>query len=790
MIRIEEEFCLPADVEVSVVADMDEEQRERIQGKEGQVAFTRRRVRSSAKLVDGALADFLLLFRTPRTIADAINHFAEKNGIDWEGLLEQIYPKLRYFINERILVSTLRGQADNELAFATGDAIDGYTIERTLHLVEDTQVYLVRSPGGAAGVIKVLKLERERKRLHFERELAIFQRLPPGLGPALLGRGVVKGHPYLLIEWFPGPSVAKRAFDLRRKRQFGMRDLLVCCLEVLQTYARLHEAGILHGDVHPQNIRCESAGVRLIDFGLSRLIVGDIGVSESGRGGVAYYMEPEQASALLAGDAPPAVTPPGEQYSVAALVYEMLVGKHPTKFVVVRNEMLRQILEESPLPLTYAGACPLPNVEIVLRRALEKAPERRFPSMARMTEAFAAAIESDLMAAPNVTVADSASDTFIDTVTRRLELRRGEPGALLPAPRCSVANGAAGAALGLHQIACARDDAALFALADLWAEKAANEAADTDAFTAEPSLTREVVGHISPYHTMTGVWYTRALLASDRGDAAAFRRNTLAFVQAIGADSDKLDLTLGLAGCLLATALLRNRAKEAPSAIRTALDSAGSSLFGRIIEWQAKCAPVGEDEQVHYAGIAHGWSGILYALLVWCRVSGTATTPIIAERVAQLAAKGEPARVGVRWPVSFSRSATVSYFPSWCNGSGGFMPFWLEAATLLNEDRYLQLAIDVGENGWDETASSYNLCCGVTGQAYGFLALYNKLGEQVWLDRARQLGIVARDAVSASAAAGWSLHKGALGVAVLLADLGQPRFAAMPLFTVASSPRD
>ena len=86
-----------------------------------------------------------------------------------------------------------------------------------------------------------------------------------------------------------------------------------------------------------------SGTVTIIDYGLAGKATPD---SRHGglRGGIDFFMEPEVASARLAGRPEPALSLRGEQYSLGALLYLVLTGAHTHAFSLEHEEMLRQLL--------------------------------------------------------------------------------------------------------------------------------------------------------------------------------------------------------------------------------------------------------------------------------------------------------------------------------------------------------------------------------------------------------------------------------------------------------------
>jgi serine/threonine protein kinase len=787
-IRLEDEYVLPEDVKLTPISELSEGQRAAIQAKEGQVAITRRNARVSAKVLDPEMAELIHLFRTPRTIADAIEGFARSANDRWEEVVDTVYPRLRALIQQRYLVpASSQDEEKVEFEFEIGAEFQSHTITRRIRLLEDTEIYMIRSSSGTERIAKLLgRRAQVQKRTHFSREATILRRLPEHLGPELIEEGLWQDRPYLIMEWIPGLSATERASHLRRRGRFGYDELLKFCLSILKAYERLHESAVIHADVHPNNVLCSlGGGVRLIDFGLAHVLEPS-GFPVPERSGVAYYMEPEWAAARISAAPTPAPTVLGEQYAIGALLYEILNGSHAIPFVVVKDEMLRQICEDQISPMSAPVLEICPEIEQVVRRCLEKDPTARYPSMRHASMEFSAAIDRGAAGAP-ILGSHRKSQKLIDRMIR-LTTEDLKLDTIRNRPMCSVMNGAAGIALGLHRIASARDEASLFALADLWANRAAADSGLPLAFRLEGQEEIEVIGRTTPFHTIAGVWFTLALLAADRGDAPSFILNATSFVKEVRHPTDKMDLTLGQSGALLAAAMLVERAPPEAHIAVAELTKLSNQLSLEIGAWLDGLGPVGTERAFHHTGIAHGWPGVLYALLGWARVASLAPPASVRMRLDEFAACGEPTGMGLRWPSSLLPQRARSYFPSWCNGNGGLVPFWVLAAEVLQDDVYMELARRTAENTWEEPSGVHSICCGKAGQAYGLLSLYQAGGQKIWLERAQQLAQLARDRIPDSEWNSTSLYRGALGVAVLLADLERPAFAEMPGFALLARP--
>jgi serine/threonine-protein kinase len=771
-VAITDPLLLSPDVILVPVAELPEEVRRRLDPAGGEWAVTHPRARTPSRLLDAASAALLDEFRSPRTIVDAVIRYSQARDLDPESTLVEAYPLLERLLAAGFLVPEGSEEAGGIApSFAPGARIAGFEVLETVQALEDTELHLVRGEGGAAA----LKIERPavrgRHREAFAREAAVLERLDGRGAPRLLAAGDLDGRRWLAVEWLAGVDAATAAAELRRRGDRA--GLLALCRSVLAAYAGLHARGVIHADVHPRNVLVGPAGeIHLIDFGLS--LAADL-AGDPGRGGVAFYFEPEHAAAARAGEPPPAASPAGEQYALAALLYQLLAGAPSHDFKLARDEMLRQIVEEPPLPFALRGVEPWPAVETVLARALAKAPGERFASVADLGAAF------DAVGPPRRR--RDGGTPALDALLGRFLERVGEEGPLfregLPAPpRASVTYGAAGIACALYRIALAREDAALLSLADLWAAKASARSGDEAFYRPGSRLTPEHLGRVSPYHTASGVHAVRAMIAHALGDPAARRDAVSAFLAASAAPCPNPDLTLGRSGLLLAAALLL----EAPGDPAPELRTLGDGLLAGLWEEIGGLPPIPDCPERPNLGMAHGWAGYLYATLRWCRASRALPPEGASARLAELADLARPSGRGLRWRWHAESGAGVGTMAGWCNGSAGFVFLWTLAHRALGDPRYRGLAEGAAWNAWETPGSHGTLCCGLAGRAYALLSLWKHGGGEGWLARARDLAGHAARTIERTAEAADSLYKGEAGVAALAADLARPEGAALPFF--------
>ncbi len=189
--------------------------------------------------------------------------------------------------------------------------------------------------------------------------------------------------PHLAMELVPGR-------DLDRLLAFGPLPVLRAARiarDVARVLEVVHLAGVVHRDLKPGNLLIEPSGrVRLVDFGISRLLEAETRLTRPGCTlGTPAYMAPEQLqpdSGQVDGRT--------DLYALGLILYEMLVGDLPLRREGLKG-MLAQILHGNPMsPRRVRPEVP-ETLDRICLKATERDPEQRYPdaeAMARALDAF------------------------------------------------------------------------------------------------------------------------------------------------------------------------------------------------------------------------------------------------------------------------------------------------------------------------------------------------------------------------------------------------------------------
>jgi eukaryotic-like serine/threonine-protein kinase len=292
----------------------------------------------------------------------------------------------------RIAASLARNcwRGENEL-IEEGSLIGGYQIQDRIGQGASAIVYRgVHLKLGRPVALKFLPLlHQELARSRFLREAKALRRMNHPNVVQVLDTGEAEGMPYMVFDYIPGGSLADRMAveALPVGESLGLLDGIAKGLD----YA--HGRGIVHRDVKPANVLLDTNGVPVIaDFGLVRLLEQPSATATGMFAGTPAYMSPEQAEGQEIG-------PASDQYSLAAMAYELLTGQVPFPGDTV-SEVLTALLTRPPVAPSTVRTGLSARVDSVLLKGLSKRPEQRWPSCQDLVDELLEAMVANLPAGP------------------------------------------------------------------------------------------------------------------------------------------------------------------------------------------------------------------------------------------------------------------------------------------------------------------------------------------------------------------------------------------------------
>lgn len=247
------------------------------------------------------------------------------------------------------------------------------------------------------------------------------------------GAGEARGRPYLLLEYFPGPSL----FDMLEglpKRRLHVPDAIRAVMHVGAAVHYLHRCGFLYRDLKPANILLREGIPVLVDFDVVREIHPTRRPAD--RLGTAPYMAPEQVRKE-------ALSPATDVYGLGALLYELLTGRWPTEEPQSdedweeewddewddlpvrarssvsgdRNLSTRELvvrypqIARDPTPLRQHNSQLTPELEKIVMRCLAHDPANRFQTVSGLLAALAPLLKGQYRLWPKGAPIERRADT-------------------------------------------------------------------------------------------------------------------------------------------------------------------------------------------------------------------------------------------------------------------------------------------------------------------------------------------------------------------------------------------
>lgn len=186
----------------------------------------------------------------------------------------------------------------------------------------------------------------------------------------------------IVMEFFEGKTL--RNF---LKKDTKLETLIHIFVNVLNGVRDLHNTifeneGIIHRDLKPDNIMVDKdLNVKIIDYGLSKIIDFSSITSTGTQIGSPLYMSPEQLKDSKHIDYR------ADIYALGIILYEMLTKKTPYIATTV-PELLMKILNEPIIPPKQYNPNISDGLEKIIFKATAKEPFARFQSIEEFIEAF------------------------------------------------------------------------------------------------------------------------------------------------------------------------------------------------------------------------------------------------------------------------------------------------------------------------------------------------------------------------------------------------------------------
>ena len=277
----------------------------------------------------------------------------------------------------------------------TPQPVASYTMLRELGRGAMGLVYLAQHvETGRKVALKLIAPETAATRSavdRFLREMSVFSQLKHQHIVEFYEQGTSRGQFWFAMEYVSGQDL--EALVREHGARYPIHHACRMAYQVLKGLEHAHGLGFVHRDVKPENILIgrSKAGLvaKLSDFGLAKSFraVGLSGLTFSGEmRGTIPFMPPEQILDFKK------VTPAGDLYATAATLYYLLTSRYlyddNHEDGESGGDMIRFLLEESPVPIRRRRPEVPPPLAAVLDRCLAREPGDRYPDALAMRMAL------------------------------------------------------------------------------------------------------------------------------------------------------------------------------------------------------------------------------------------------------------------------------------------------------------------------------------------------------------------------------------------------------------------
>jgi len=192
----------------------------------------------------------------------------------------------------------------------------------------------------------------------------------------LYNMGQTDGCQYMIMEYVEGETLES---ILKKRGALPVEEVLNMAAHTLEGLQHAHNKDVIHRDLKPSNLMLSVEGeVKIMDFGISRIVGGSRLTRVGQVVGTPQYMSPEQIRGMEGNQA-------SDIYSMGIVLYELLTGTTPfdsdSEFDIMQAHTGRK-----PVPPILRNPAIPEALNNAVLKALEKEPSKRFNSAAEFKQ--------------------------------------------------------------------------------------------------------------------------------------------------------------------------------------------------------------------------------------------------------------------------------------------------------------------------------------------------------------------------------------------------------------------
>jgi serine/threonine protein kinase len=248
-----------------------------------------------------------------------------------------------------------------------GDRVGAYRIVELIDSGGMGSVYRAERDDGTYEQTVAVKFVRrsvsgERTEALLENERSQLARLEhPNIARIIDGGVSDSGELYYVMEYIDGVTIDRGIAGKRRE------EILAAMLQLCDAVGYCHRSLVVHGDIKPENILLADGRVRLLDFGIGRLLTEGDGTRKPVYAFSPHYASPEQ----IDGEQP---SIPSDIFSLGVVLAQLLSGQ-PAKALDAKT--LNETLANANLPHDLVA---------IIKRCLSADPDDRYATVAALAD--------------------------------------------------------------------------------------------------------------------------------------------------------------------------------------------------------------------------------------------------------------------------------------------------------------------------------------------------------------------------------------------------------------------
>jgi len=223
----------------------------------------------------------------------------------------------------------------------------------------------------------------------FEREQDTLMQLHSEHTLRIYGAGTHGSLPFMLVDYLEGDDLAEL---IKKEGPLPVERAVEYILQACHAIAEAHALGITHRDLKPGNLflvrrHDGSPCIKVLDFGISKVTYERVTDEPSLTKtttimGSPFYMSPEQMLSSRDVDARTDI------WALGVTLYELLTKALPFA-AETPMQVCRRIMHDEPTPLRKLRPLYPKGLEDIIRRCLQRHPDRRYPNIADLATRLA-----------------------------------------------------------------------------------------------------------------------------------------------------------------------------------------------------------------------------------------------------------------------------------------------------------------------------------------------------------------------------------------------------------------